>query len=85
MRRGADRDRDEPVTLHEELAHLLRPAGGGIHLISTGKAEQLALQRRLYRASSAEECARLIRFLLSEGSNYMTGQALNWTGGMVTW
>ena len=34
----------------EVLTHLLRPAGGGIHLVSTGKAEQLALQRRLYAA-----------------------------------
>jgi len=40
------------VTFHDELALLLRPAGGGIHLVSTGRAEQLALQRRLYRASS---------------------------------
>jgi arginase family enzyme len=39
------------VTAAEELALLLRPAGGGIHLVSTGKAEQLALQRRLYGAS----------------------------------
>lgn len=38
----------------EELALLLRPAGGGIHLVSTGKAEQLALQRRLYGAADEE-------------------------------
>jgi arginase family enzyme len=36
------------------LARLLRPAGGGIHLVSTGKAEQLALQRRLYGVASEE-------------------------------
>ena len=46
------------MTLGEELALLLRPAGGGIHLVSTGRAEQLALQRRLYGASSEEEVAR---------------------------
>ncbi len=38
-----------------ELAHLLRPAGGGLHLVSTGRAEQLALQRRLYGAATDDE------------------------------
>lgn len=33
----------------DELAALLRPAGGGLYLVSTGRAEQLALQRALYR------------------------------------
>lgn len=32
----------------DELRLLLRPAGGGVHLVSTGRAEQLALQRKLY-------------------------------------
>src|SRR5512133_940657 len=44
--------------LSEELALLLRPAGGGIHLVSTGKAEQEALQRRLYGASDDAEVQR---------------------------
>jgi NAD(P)-dependent dehydrogenase (short-subunit alcohol dehydrogenase family) len=39
----------------------------------------------LGRASSVEECAGLIWFLLSDDAAYMTGQAINWTGGMVTW
>lgn len=43
------------MTLDEELALLLRPAGGGIPLVSTGLAEQVALQRRLYGASSGDE------------------------------
>jgi agmatinase len=43
------------VTTQDELTRLLRPAGGGIHLVSTGKAEQLALQRRLYAATSEDE------------------------------
>ncbi len=34
----------------EELRLLLRPAGGGLHLVSTGLDEQRALQRRLYSA-----------------------------------
>ena len=33
----------------------MRPAGGGIHTVSTGKAEQLELQRRLYRARDASD------------------------------
>ena len=36
----------------DELALLLRPAGGGLFLVSTGRAEQLALQRRLYGAAT---------------------------------
>src|SRR5580704_12022622 len=43
------------MTPLEELAALLRPAGGGLYLVSTGRAEQEALQRRLYGASSEAE------------------------------
>lgn len=43
------------VTPSDLLPFLLRPAGGGIHLVSTGRDEQRALQRRLYRAASDEE------------------------------
>ncbi|MCY1063098.1 arginase family protein [Nannocystis sp. SCPEA4] len=32
----------------DELAALLRPAGGGLFLVSTGRAAQLAMQRQLY-------------------------------------
>jgi arginase family enzyme len=54
------------VNAIDALGRLLRPAGGGVHLVSTGKAEQLALQRRLYgaedddavRARWREELAR---------------------------
>jgi agmatinase len=42
----------------EELRHLLRPAGGGIHLVSSGRAEQQEWQRRLYRAGSDDEVER---------------------------
>ena len=35
-----------------ELKLLLRPAGGGLFLVSTGKAEQQALQRRFYDAAT---------------------------------
>jgi NAD(P)-dependent dehydrogenase (short-subunit alcohol dehydrogenase family) len=39
----------------------------------------------LGRAASADECAGVIWFLLSDDSAYMTGQAINFTGGLVTW
>jgi agmatinase len=41
-----------------ELRLLLRPAGGGVHLVSTGRAEQLAMQMQFYGASSEEEVRR---------------------------
>jgi agmatinase len=36
------------MTPVDELALLLRPAGGGVFLLSTGRREQIALQRELY-------------------------------------
>ncbi len=39
----------------EELALLLRPAAGGLYLVSTGRDAQLALQRKLYGASTDAE------------------------------
>ncbi|MDO7881564.1 SDR family NAD(P)-dependent oxidoreductase [Salinibacterium soli] len=51
--------------------------------------EQLSAERAksvpLGRGSSAEECAGAIWFLLSDEAGYMTGQALNFTGGLVMW
>lgn len=46
------------MNAHEELALLLRPAGGGVFLVSTGKREQQALQQRLYeRELAASTCS----------------------------
>ena len=39
----------------EELSLLLKPAGAGLYLVSTGKAEQERLQQQLYGASSPEQ------------------------------
>jgi arginase family enzyme len=50
----------------DELALLLRPAGGGLYLVSTGRAEQLALQRTLYGASTDEEVDQKFRETLAE-------------------
>jgi guanidinobutyrase len=38
-----------------DLARFLRPAGGGLYTVSTGRAEQLALQRTLYGAATEAE------------------------------
>lgn len=37
------------------LAHWLRPAGGGLYLVSTGRDAQLALQRRVYGVERDED------------------------------
>ncbi|MBL8955720.1 MAG: arginase family protein [Myxococcaceae bacterium] len=39
----------------DELATILKPAGAGLYLVSTGKAEQLKLQAQLYGVSSDGE------------------------------
>jgi arginase family enzyme len=44
----------DPAAL-EELARMLRPAGGGLYTVSTGRAEQQALQRALYGAADDAE------------------------------
>ncbi len=40
------------LTAIDELELLLKPAGGGLYLVSTGRAEQQAMQRKLYQADS---------------------------------
>jgi arginase family enzyme len=39
----------------ELLKHLLRPAGGGIHVVSTGVKEQQELQKRIYQVQQTSE------------------------------
>jgi arginase family enzyme len=39
----------------EELKTMLRPAGAGLYVVSTGKAEQEAMQKRLYSANNDTE------------------------------
>lgn len=43
------------LTWREELELLLRPAAGGVHLVSTGRAAQARLQRQLYGVATDEE------------------------------
>jgi len=49
--------------------------------------DQLAAARvatvPLARTSTPDECAGLVSFLLSDGAAYMTGQAINFSGGLV--
>jgi agmatinase len=40
---------------YPELEAMLAPAGGGVHVVSTGLAETRALQRRIYGASRDED------------------------------
>jgi NAD(P)-dependent dehydrogenase (short-subunit alcohol dehydrogenase family) len=50
--------------------------------------ESMALRLKgipLGRIATADEVAGVISFLLSDESSYLTGQAINMTGGMVTW
>ena len=56
------RIRVKPV---DELAHLLRPAGGGLYLVSTGREAQEALQKRLYNARTAAEVDEKFRGALA--------------------
>ncbi len=53
------------MTALEELGLLLRPAGGGVHLVSSGRDAQSAAQRRLHRAGSDEEVEARFRERLS--------------------
>jgi agmatinase len=53
------------VTPLDELALLLRPAAGGLYLVSTGRDAQLALQRKLYQASSDAEVEERFRAALA--------------------
>ena len=48
------------------LSHILRPAGGGVYVVSTGLAEQRALQRQIYRVERDEEVLPAWRALLNE-------------------
>ena len=49
-----------------DLLHLLRPAGGGVYSVSTGLAEQRALQRQIYRAARDEDVPQLHRAALEQ-------------------
>ncbi len=63
------------------LADVAAERGITVEALSTARNKTVPLGR----AASADECAGAIWFLLSDESAYMTGQAINFTGGLVTW
>jgi arginase family enzyme len=50
----------------DQLTHVLRPAGAGLHTVSTGKAEQLELQRTLYGVTDAAQVPAIWRRTLND-------------------
>lgn len=63
------------------LARLADIRGTTVEAISDGRLATVPLGR----SAHPDECAGLIAFLLSDTAGYMTGQAVNQTGGMVMW
>ncbi len=63
------------------LADVATKRGISVEELSTARNKTVPLGR----AASADECAGAIWFLLSDESAYMTGQAINFTGGLVMW
>jgi NAD(P)-dependent dehydrogenase (short-subunit alcohol dehydrogenase family) len=53
--------------------------------VLAGMAKIRGLAVPIGRPASPDECAGAIWFLLSDEASYMTGQAVNFTGGLVTW
>jgi agmatinase len=48
------------MTARQELTSMLRPAGGGIFTVTTGRQAQLALQRQLYQVDAEKEPEKVI-------------------------
>ena len=63
------------------LADVAAKRGLTVEELSTARNKTVPLGR----ASSADECAGAIWFLLSDEAGYMTGQAINYSGGLVMW
>jgi NAD(P)-dependent dehydrogenase (short-subunit alcohol dehydrogenase family) len=63
------------------LADVSAKRGLSVEELSTTRNKTVPLGR----AASADECAGAIWFLLSNEAGYMTGQAINYTGGLVMW
>ena len=63
------------------LADVAAKRGITVEELSTARNKTVPLGR----SASADECAGAIWFLLSDESGYMTGQAINYSGGLVMW
>jgi NAD(P)-dependent dehydrogenase (short-subunit alcohol dehydrogenase family) len=71
---------DTPMQQHL-VAHVAASIGRPVDSLEQERLGSVPLGR----AGSPVECAAVIAFLLSADSSYMTGQAINISGGMVTW
>jgi agmatinase len=56
----------------DELALLLRPAAGGLYVVSTGREEQLAVQRRIYGGATENDVAARWREALARAPGART-------------
>ncbi len=63
------------------LADVAAKRGMTVDELSTARNKTVPLGR----SASADECAGAIWFLLSDEAGYITGQAINYTGGLVMW
>lgn len=63
------------------LADVAAKRGMTVEELSTARNKTVPLGR----SASADECGGTIWFLLSDEAGYMTGQAINYTGGLVMW
>jgi NAD(P)-dependent dehydrogenase (short-subunit alcohol dehydrogenase family) len=61
------------------LAEVARIRGTTFEALAQGRLTAVPLGR----TSSPDECAGVIAFLLSDAAGYMTGQAINFSGGLV--
>jgi NAD(P)-dependent dehydrogenase (short-subunit alcohol dehydrogenase family) len=71
---------DTPMQ-EQVLADVAANRGMTVAELSTARNRTVPLGR----SASADECAGAVWFLLSDESGYMTGQAINYTGGLVMW
>ena len=63
------------------LEGIARARGVSVQSVEDARREAIPLGR----TASADEVARVIAFLLSADAGYMTGQAVNVSGGLVTY
>lgn len=61
------------------LAEVAKTRGLTVEELAVGRLKAVPLGR----TSSPDECAGVISFLLSDAAGYMTGQAINFSGGLV--
>lgn len=53
-----------------DLLHLLRPAGGGVYVVSTGLSEQKALQKEIYGVENEEQIEEAWKATLKQVHTY---------------